>query len=93
MEKRPVSKKFIELMEEKLEEGRCKSYTGWDEHWEYTITSTPLCGVNGYLFQRLLQEVVELGIAIEKNENVASEAADIANFAMMIADLQGDIQL
>jgi len=44
---------------------------------------------NGYLFRRLGQEIAELRRAIKKNkskEDIIGEAADVANFAMMIAD-------
>lgn len=52
--------------------------------WTYTSTE--------YLFKRLREEVEELRIEIEnpkvKVEKIISECADIAAFAMMIADRQ-----
>jgi NTP pyrophosphatase (non-canonical NTP hydrolase) len=41
---------------------------------------------NEWLFMRLLQEVTELYEAIHSGNGVISESADVANFAMMIAD-------
>ena len=39
-----------------------------------------------WLLNRLKQEVGELERAVESGKNIVSEAADVANFAMMIAD-------
>ncbi|KKM02965.1 hypothetical protein LCGC14_1779230, partial [marine sediment metagenome] len=49
-------------------------------HWDQTT--------NHYLFARLVQEVEELRDAIYNNESerVWEEAADVANFAAMLAD-------
>jgi NTP pyrophosphatase (non-canonical NTP hydrolase) len=47
----------------------------------------------GYLLNRLKQEVAELRRAVrgrESPESVLSEAADVANFAMMIADVYSE---
>lgn len=41
-----------------------------------------------YLFHRLGEEVGELYAAIRNNEDAWSEAADVANFAAFIAELQ-----
>ena len=38
-----------------------------------------------YLLDRLSEECFELEDAIKRNEDVVSEAVDVANFAMMIA--------
>ena len=46
------------------------------------------------LFTRLLEEVEELRAALmdrESPSSVAKEAADVANFAMMLADVAGDL--
>jgi NTP pyrophosphatase (non-canonical NTP hydrolase) len=71
---RPEVRIFAEAMELKLSENEHKP--GWD--W----TSPE------WLFGRLLDEVEELREAILSNQNthvVTREAADVANFAMMIA--------
>lgn len=71
---------FAEQMELKLKENDYKG--GWarcDHSW---------------LLDRLKQEVTELEKALEKvdnQENVIKEAADVANFALMIADLAGEL--
>ena len=47
---------------------------------------------HSWLLDRLKQEVVELEKALDQvnnQENVIREAADVANFALMIADLAG----
>ena len=71
---------FAELMEDKLRENDYKG--GWDNENIY------------WLWERLREETSELLAAIDATRdlyadpiNIALEAADIANFAMMIADL------
>ena len=71
---------FAELMENKLRENDYKG--GWDNENIY------------WLWERLRDESSELLAAIDATRdlyadpiNIALEAADIANFAMMIADL------
>jgi NTP pyrophosphatase (non-canonical NTP hydrolase) len=68
---RPEVAAFAEVMERKLRENDHK------DHWRY-CTGT-------YLFNRLRGEVNELARAKTADERLA-EAADVANFAMMIAD-------
>jgi len=65
---------FIKAMRLKLQANNHKG--GWDQ---YSL---------GALFQKLIEEVDELKAAIvnEPVENIALEAADIANYALMIAD-------
>jgi NTP pyrophosphatase (non-canonical NTP hydrolase) len=63
---------FAEQMEAKLIENDRKY--GWGE-----LTDE-------YLFKRLNEEIFELGLALRIGENVEREAADVANFCMMIAD-------
>ena len=72
---------FVALMFEKLDQNRFKM--GWDG-----------CTQN-WLLDRLEQEVGELRQAITDNKparDIAYEAADVANFAMMIADNSGAYQ-
>jgi len=78
---------FAEKMETVLQENDYKG--GWKD-----------CNIN-WLFRRLVDEVFELAIALSKvnqhawnnplnttaKSDVVKEAVDIANFAMMIADL------
>ena len=63
---------FAQEMEGQLQENDDKN--GWE------VMSAK------WLLNRLKQEVGELKRAIEKKTNVVEEAADVANFAMMIAD-------
>ena len=75
---RPFVDSFADAMESKLEKNRHK---GDREGW---LKDTPRA-----LFERLKQEVDELHAALADGtdvESVLSEAADVANFAMMIAD-------
>jgi len=73
----PYVLKFAERMEAKLEKNRHK---GGRENW---------LGHHPYsLLARLKQEVAELEEALgnQSFDNITDEAADVANFAMMIAD-------
>jgi NTP pyrophosphatase (non-canonical NTP hydrolase) len=67
---------FAEVMENKLRENDHKG--GWDE-----------CHID-WLIHRLYQEAEELWREVRSNDknyqNIISESADVANFAMMIAD-------
>lgn len=63
---------FAQQMEAKLRENDWKG--GWKD-----------CRIQ-YLFEKLDEEVHELSVCIS-NEEVIKEAADVANVAMMIADI------
>lgn len=67
---------FAEVMENKLRENDHKG--GWDE-----------CNID-WLIHRLYQEAEELWREVRSNDknyqNIISESADVADFAMMIAD-------
>lgn len=80
MEVRESVKWFAEQMENKLKENDKKG--GWDD-----------CNIY-WLIQRIREEINELLSAVNLNrdlgatkENIIREAADVANFAMMIADI------
>ena len=67
--------KFASIMQDKLDENDHK------DHWSGRTMQ--------YLFTRLSQEMKELSRANKKKlspDEVDREAADVANFAMMIAD-------
>lgn len=83
---RGLSKRFLGAMREGLENGRRKGYTGWDSHWQNAFFAGP---PKEYLKSRLYREIEELVVALEfKNSNsILHEAADVANFAMMLADI------
>jgi NTP pyrophosphatase (non-canonical NTP hydrolase) len=75
---RPILSRFASLMEQKLQENDYNG--GWD------ICSTCWLGA------RLVEEVGELLIAISEShcpDEIKREAADVANFAMMLADKVG----
>ena len=74
MELRPEVDKFSQAMEEKLREN---DYRGGWQH----------CDID-YLFMRMAEERQELRRAVRGKDpvKVLREAADIANFALMIAD-------
>ena len=71
---------FALLMEEKLGANDHK------RHWSsFTVE---------YLLRRLRQEVGELERAVSEGQSppdIGREAADVANFAMMVADLAGGL--
>lgn len=80
MEVRESVKWFAEQMENKLKENDKKG--GWDD-----------CNIY-WLIQRIREETNELLSAVNLNrdlgatkENIIREAADVANFAMMVADI------
>ena len=75
MELRPEVRKFAELMERELRHNDWKP--GWKGESEL------------YLVQRLLQETAELVAVLRKGGDLGAEAADVANYAMMIADVSG----
>lgn len=93
MKKRPVSKDFINAMEEKLEHGRRRKRKGWDSHWAGYLKSIGE-GPTSYLMRRLFVEVFELQDAVlyKSKEMIRLEAADVANFAMFIADCHGALE-
>ena len=84
---RPIDPRFIEAMEAGLAKGRALGRTGWDTKWEdlnYHATF-------GELFTRLVEEYHELMDALQAGEEpqvVIREAADVANLAMMLWDLE-----
>jgi NTP pyrophosphatase (non-canonical NTP hydrolase) len=79
---RPEVRRFAELMELKLRENDHKG--GWGDD---------TCGA---LFARMIEEGDELHEALAQirpiPEKVASEAADVANFCLMIADNAGGLR-
>ncbi len=80
MRLRPELDAFADLMEKVL---RRNDHKG---HWCACTTS--------YLFSRLVEEVGELGRSIDEErakDRIRKEAADVANFAMMIADVVGGL--
>lgn len=84
LELRVKLRRFAQSMERVLRRNDDKS------HWTR-------CG-DEYLMRRLKEEVKELDDAIRadpwpgKVEHVGREAADVANFAMMIADVRGALK-
>ena len=86
---RGLSKRFLDMMRHKLDSGRHKGRVGWDRHWTNCSWAMQPCGVEGALMYGLRQEVRELEEALRhgKPEQIMEEAADVANFAMMVADI------
>ena len=85
---RGLNKRFLEAMRDKLEHGRWRGYVGWDQHWKNCTFYESTKGPTGFLMRRLTEEIIELVVALEggDSDHILSEAADVANFAMMIAD-------
>lgn len=69
---------FAQMMERKLSKNDHKS--GWHSADPYMMLS------------RLEEEVGELRCALLEGEGAADEAVDVANFAMMIADVVGGLK-
>jgi len=76
---RPEVRRFSEVMERRLRENDYKG--GWKD-----------CDYS-YLTRRLQEEIDELHIAIQCKslDLIPEESADVANFAMMIADVYGNL--
>lgn len=75
---------FAELMEQRLSENRHKGgRDGWEKTWVME------------LFSSLRDESNELAIAIEvgNSKEIVRECADVANYAMMIADVVGGLRV
>jgi len=84
---RDLSERFLDAMRKGLDKGRReKGYSGWDVHWKGVKFPIPPMD---WMIMRLHQEVDELIIAIYQNdpEKILGESADVANFAMFIADI------
>ncbi len=77
VELRPEVLKFAEAMELKLRENAHKS--GWK-----------CCDV-GYLTMRIAQEMVEFADCLDAEKACLEEAADVANFLMMLCDVRGEL--
>lgn len=87
MKLRGVSKRFTDCMKAKLDKGCDSGHMGWETRWR--VSRPDLKGVDGYLMRRLHAEVSELILAINEGNarHILKEAADVANFAMFIADV------
>ena len=85
MKLRGLNKRFLDAMRVKLVEGEHHDI-GWEEHWPDPLR---LRGRSGELMNRLREEVEELDLAVWQGdaEAILCEAADVANFAMFIADI------
>ena len=83
---RGISKEFLVAMRAGLRKGREKRRYGWDQRWEgVNFPDDPL----SFFLKRLHEEIDELIVAISRNDKsqIVEEAADVANFAMFIADI------
>ena len=87
---RGLDKRFLDEMRRKLEIGR-QHYVGWDQHWLDCSFHRNPTGPRGSLMSHLQDEVTELILALHEGDKdkVKEEAADVANFAMMVADFHG----
>jgi len=71
-------------MEEKMDKGRAKGKFNWDNYWKDDTIKEAL----RYLFDRLDQEIHELEDSVYAGDGSPKlEAADVANLALMIADV------
>lgn len=97
---RSVSADFILAMEEKLQHGREQGRTGWDSKWEnISVDSFTLHNLRNKLEEEFweLEELIfelldydEIGTKADVDlADVRLEAADVANVAMMVADMAG----
>ena len=88
---RGLDSEFLAVMRKKLEQGRRQGKAGWDTHWgrdgTCILATSDECSPRWFLC-RILDECIETAVAIEHGDpdQIADECADIANFAMMLAD-------
>lgn len=77
---RGLSADFLAAMRGGLDKGRRAGRIEWDTRARGSTDS--------YFMVRLQEETLELAIALHKGSgpDIRREAADVANFAMMIAD-------
>lgn len=89
---RGLSAEFLTAMRTKLQHGRDRGYQGWDEHWKCSVWESHF-GPKGFLMRRLSEELTELILAVDSGDanKIREEAADVANFAMMVADLHNEL--
>lgn len=82
---RGLSKTFLDEMRRRLDHGRDKGYTNWDRHWDSNFQINP----TELMFSELTSKLFELYTAIGQDnfDHINEKTADIANFAMFIADL------
>ena len=92
IEVRGVDKSFIRLMETALKDAReNKGKTWWELHWK--VDDLSLIDIAEDIFEAFVRDVDKLLASIGDDWTeidatfVAEEAADVANFAMMLADL------
>ena len=88
---RGLNKRFLSEMRKGLDRGRMNGNTGWDEHWKCNWPGAGVYGPYGHLMVRLGEETIKLTIALAlpNHDEIKKRSANIANFAMMIADLEG----
>ena len=91
---RGIDERFLAAMREKLDHGRRRGRVGWDQHWQRCVFESDPSGATGFLMRRLAEEVLELGVALalDNRDGIRSEAADVANLAMMVADYHGALE-
>ena len=93
---RDLHPSFLAAMREKLEYGRQQGRTAWDEgEYCHGYRCAPAGAPQGFLMNRLRSEMDELAGAIKRRdvEAIRLEAADVANFAMMVADANGALDV
>ena len=78
MELRREVRHFAEAMEQKLRDNDHKS--GWKD-----------CKLS-YLWRRVGEEMMEFEDAVLDGEKCLGEAADVANYLMMICDVEGCLE-
>ena len=93
-ELRDIDVRFLDAMEERLGLGRQKSMVGWDQHWKDCYFEYDPDGPRGMFVDLLQRNVRDLIVYLQSNRRtkIRETCADIANFAMFIADIHETLE-
>ncbi len=94
---RLVDASFINAMDDGLERGRKKGRVGWDRNWINTKFDSTPTGPNGQIMNELHRQYLKLkhsvlksaqtGGTLDSRQAIKIQAANVANLAMMVADI------
>jgi len=91
---RGLDQKFISAMHDRMMQGDRKGRTGWDAHWKDEMFNYPPKGPLGAFMVDVYRSTSKLMLALkdEDDDEILDRCADVANYAMMVADYHGCLQ-